>query len=139
MNARRTTRKTLAVLLREAREARGLSMGQLAEASGVDKGLISRMESGETQNPKPSSLNNLAAALDVAPEKLHEAAGYFDEALPSPAVYFRSKYGELPEHAVEDLERYVERLQKKYGGRHPKPGEDEQPPPSANRQTRRRT
>jgi transcriptional regulator with XRE-family HTH domain len=115
-------------------------MGQLADASGVDKGLISRMESGETQNPKPSSLNNLAAALDIAPDELHEAAGYFDEALPSPAVYFRSKYGELPDAAVEDLERYVERLQKKYGRRRPKPGEDEQPsPPRSNPRARRRT
>jgi transcriptional regulator with XRE-family HTH domain len=120
-------RPKLATVLRRAREERGLSIRQLAEASGVDKGVISRMESGTTRSPQRDSLNRLARVLRVEPSELHQAAGIQKpQDLPSLPVYFRQRYRSLPDEAVADIERYVEELQAKYGAG-PARGEDEAP------------
>jgi len=134
--------RALAELLHDAREDSGLSIRRLAELSGVDKALISRIEASVNKTAQLGTLNKLAVALDLEPDALYEAAGYFKGAsLPSPAVYFRSKYGELPEQAAADLERYVTKLATKYGGHGPKRGEDEQAEPKrpATRSSRRKS
>lgn len=129
---------TLRRLLRAARENAGLSIRQLSEDSGVDKAMISRMESGETKTAQLGTLNKLATALEVDPARFYESAGYFaDQAMPAPAIYFRSQYGQLPDEAVEQLERYACRLQQRYGVSRPKPGEDEQPPAKPKKRARR--
>ena len=127
-------------LLRGARESAGLSIRQLSDRSGVDKAMISRLESGETKTAQLGTLNKLATALQVAPAQLYESAGYFaDQAMPKPAIYFRSQYGQLPDEAVEQLERYAKRLQQRYGVSRPKPGEDEKPPAKVKKHARRST
>ena len=55
----------LNVRLRATREARGLSMEDLAEQAGVDQGTISRNER-ESRDPRMSSLTKLAKALEVS-------------------------------------------------------------------------
>src|SRR5690349_13366460 len=55
--------------LREARDARGWTQGQLAEKSQVSRTLISRIESGE-RFPKIGTLEKLATALRVPVERL---------------------------------------------------------------------
>lgn len=57
------------------REARGLSQGQLAERVGIDRSLVSRMESGMAPDPRVSVLNAIATVLDVPPYTLLGAAG----------------------------------------------------------------
>src|SRR4051794_34130681 len=105
----RNRRPRLATVLRRAREERGLSIRQLAEASGVDEGVISRMESGETKSPQRDSLTRLSKALRVEPTELYQASGLQKpQDLPSLPVYFRQRYKSLPDEAVADLERYVE-------------------------------
>lgn len=97
-------------LLREAREGRGLSIRQLAEASGVDKALISRLEAGMRKAPEHSTLNRLATALAIDAEDLYEAAGYFaDRTLPSLPVYFRSKFA-LSDEQIAEVQRAVEEI-----------------------------
>ena len=123
----RRTRPKLATVLRKAREERGLSIRQLAEASGIDKGVISRMESGTTKSPQRASLNRLARVLRIEPSTLYDAADLFaPRDMPSLPVYFRRQYKALPDEALADLERYVQRLHVKYGSG-PAPGEDEEP------------
>ncbi len=51
--------------LRQLREARGLSMRQLAERSGVDVGVISRVERGQYKPPKIGTIEKLARALEL--------------------------------------------------------------------------
>mgnify|MGYP000876366478 CR=1 FL=1 len=58
------------------RYERGLSQRQLSAVSGVSNSEISRIESGERQNPAPSVLRALAAALQVTYEEMLSAAGY---------------------------------------------------------------
>ena len=51
--------------LREARKRRGWTIAQLAFASGVDKGTISRIETGVTPNPSSATVASLEIALKV--------------------------------------------------------------------------
>lgn len=54
----------IASLLRDAREAAGLSLTELAERTGITRQAISRIESGENRNPTLSTIVRLAEALN---------------------------------------------------------------------------
>jgi DNA-binding XRE family transcriptional regulator len=49
--------------LREARERSGLSLGEVARRSGIDKGALSRLERGQDVNPTYETLSRYAAAF----------------------------------------------------------------------------
>jgi transcriptional regulator with XRE-family HTH domain len=51
--------------LRPLRERTGLSISELSRSSGVDRTVITRLESGERRGT-PAQLKALAAALDVS-------------------------------------------------------------------------
>ncbi len=54
----------IAALLRDAREAAGLSLTELAERTGITRQAISRIETGENRNPTLSTIVRLAEALN---------------------------------------------------------------------------
>ena len=56
--------------LRELRERRVLSQGQLAERAGVGRNTINRLEGGRLKKARPSTLQKIAGALGVNPEEL---------------------------------------------------------------------
>lgn len=58
--------------LKDAREARGMSMSELAKRSGVNISTISQTESGNIKKPKADTLRKLAAVLDVSLEYFFE-------------------------------------------------------------------
>ncbi len=110
-------RQDLASKLSRLREASGLSLRDLEEASGVARGTISRIESGEYQRPSPANLMKLSGALGVDTSELLTAAGYTAsraEALPNMRVYLRSKYGHL---SADDRQRLVGLLDELESGR----------------------
>jgi ribosome-binding protein aMBF1 (putative translation factor) len=51
--------------LKAERERQGLSLAQLAKRSGLDKGAISKLETGVQVNPTVDTLSRLAAGLGV--------------------------------------------------------------------------
>ena len=53
----------LAGRLKQAREAANISLNDLAEKSGVDRGAIWKLESGRHENPTVETLSKLARAL----------------------------------------------------------------------------
>jgi len=55
--------------LRSARERRDLTQEQVAERSGVHATEVSRIEAGK-RDPKVSTLERLAAAVEVSPGEL---------------------------------------------------------------------
>lgn len=55
--------------LRQARQRRGLSIGQLAEATGLRRETIAHLEHGQ-EDPQPYAVRRLEAALDVGAEEL---------------------------------------------------------------------
>jgi transcriptional regulator with XRE-family HTH domain len=57
--------------LREARKRLGLTQEDVAERSGVQAGEVSRIEAGK-RDPKVSTLEKLAAAVELPPGRLLE-------------------------------------------------------------------
>jgi len=55
-------RKTFAVL-KVLREAQGLSITDLAERTGMDRAMISRLENGQLDNPTIATMSRYAKAL----------------------------------------------------------------------------
>ena len=59
----------LGAKLKAARQARGLSLAELADSSGLTKGFISQVENGRS-NPSLDSLRRIAVALEVSVQSL---------------------------------------------------------------------
>lgn len=89
----------LGAYVQRLRTDAGLTLGQLERRSGVNKSTLMRIENG--QRPTSSTLNKLARGLGIDPEVLYDAAWDETEALPSAAVYFRSKYRLTPEQIAQ--------------------------------------
>jgi DNA-binding XRE family transcriptional regulator len=51
--------------MKQERERRGLTLAAVAESSGLDKGMISRLENGKLLNPTISTLWRYARAVGV--------------------------------------------------------------------------
>ncbi|ACA56510.1 MULTISPECIES: helix-turn-helix domain-containing protein [Clostridium] len=63
------------------RKEKGLSQRQLAELSHISNTEISRIESGERQNPSPNILKSIAPHLGISYGELMIKAGYIDESI----------------------------------------------------------
>ena len=112
------TKHSLAQTLTRLRKGAGLSLYGLGAASGVNRSVISRVESGEYQKPSPATLNRLAAAMNTDASELLTAAGYTAneaEALPSIRPYLRTKYGHLSATAQKELAEFLDRLETEEG------------------------
>lgn len=103
---------TLAELLTRLRTEAGLSMYELAKRTGVDRSILLRIEAGTTTHPYTETLNALARGVGVEPELFYDAVWQdTDQPLPSPALYFRSKY-QFTDEQIAELEASVDRLAK---------------------------
>lgn len=67
---RTRTRGTLGSRIRRARERRGWSLQNLADASGIGKSVLSRLETGDREDPKISLVAEVAQALEVSLDEL---------------------------------------------------------------------
>ena len=56
----------LGEMIRETRKGKGLSLGQVALRSGLDRTYISRIESGKIANPSHKTLMKVAKGLGIA-------------------------------------------------------------------------
>ncbi len=101
---------TLAELVNRLRLRAGISMYELAKRTGINRSTLMRIEDGTTTGPDTGTLNTLARGLGVEPEQFYDAVWQdTDNPLPSPAVYFRSKY-RLTDEQIAELEQSIERL-----------------------------
>jgi transcriptional regulator with XRE-family HTH domain len=102
-------------LVRQHRQATGLSLRALARQAGLDYSWLSRLEQGEYATPSPQRLQRLARALSIDIEELYGLAGYtVSDKLPEFDTYLRAKY-DLPDQAVNQLDEYFQLLRDKYG------------------------
>lgn len=113
--------------IRARREALGISQRELMRRSGVAN--VPRLEMGATTRPRTDSLQAIADVLGVSLTEL-VAAGRPEE-LPTLTPYLRTKYGQMPDAALDELQKYLAKLTAKHGltadaFNGPKPGEDEQ-------------
>jgi transcriptional regulator with XRE-family HTH domain len=90
--------------IRQLREERSLTQGQLANQASVSQGYLSQLENSEVKNPSAAVLLRVAQAMGVDPDELFEAAGY-------PTVRTLRQIYEGYESTVDaDLLRYLARL-----------------------------
>ncbi len=124
MDMSKSQLKALGKLLHTARKERGLTLGAVASASGMDGSSIKRLEDGQFNRPDPEKLQRVARTLDLDVEDLFALAGYTPtEGLPNFGPYLRTKQNEnLSATSQKKLERYFEQLRaedakKRRGGR----------------------
>ncbi len=120
--------KTLGALLKQRREALGLSLRQLAKIVDVKDVTILRFERGDHAAPAPDKLARIAEAVGLSLADVYALADYaVPTDLPSFKPYLRTKYRDLPKDEIDKIEAYAQKLAKKHGVNleGPAPGEDE--------------
>lgn len=104
------TPTALGRLVRQLREQAGLNMIELARRSGINRSTLMRLEVGQHKQPGLGTLNRLAKALAVEPERLYDTVWQQEELpLPSARVYFRSKY-HLDSEQIAKMEASLKRV-----------------------------
>jgi len=103
--------RSLADVIREAREAAGLSIRQLATLVGLDFSVLSRIEAGKVARPSPEVLQNLADVLELDAAELLAFIGVKMK-LPEPRTYFRQAYG-MTEREAEEAAALIARRYRK--------------------------
>jgi DNA-binding Xre family transcriptional regulator len=82
-------------LVKQRREAKGLSARKLADIAGLHHSFLSKLEAGAYEHLSADSLMALSKALDLPPADLFSLAGYrLPESLPSFGPYLRTRYGQ---------------------------------------------
>lgn len=121
--------KRLGKLLRERREALGLSALELGKRLDMSHTTILRIESGTFAEPRPDKLARIASALKLPLADVYATAGYgVPDDLPAPRAYFRMKLRDVPTRKADAIGREVEELLTRYGvnlEQGPAAGEDE--------------
>ena len=87
-------------LIRNRREAQGVSLKKLGDSCGVSDSEIQKIESGKRQNPNWSTLCKIAHELNFHPFELLLAAGYISDADIDPVFRLNG----LNRLSLEDLE-----------------------------------
>lgn len=94
--------KTFGRAVRAAREARGLTLRQVAKAAGMSAPQLSSLESGKPENPGWATVVRLAKALGMS---LDEAAGLSASKAVAPGLP-RGAHAAL-ERAQKDIDKAV--------------------------------
>lgn len=122
LNERQAAR--LARLLRAYRADRKLSLLQLSELSGVNQATIVKLEQAALQAPHVYTIRSLGQALGIDAYELFTTAEWLTPGqLPSIGTYLRSKYQDLTEADIAELQQHLEQMHPRGG---PLGTEDEQ-------------
>ena len=98
--------KNLGSVLKERREALGLSLKKLGDKVGLPDVTILRFEHGEYAAPAPDKLARVAEALGLSLADVYALADYaVPSDLPSFTPYLRTKYRDLPQDEVDKPSR----------------------------------
>ena len=101
-------RHSLGHLIREQRQARGLSQRALARATGLQNSTIMRLEVGSLERPDPLVLQRIARALNTELEDYYLLGDYpLPRGLPEVGVYMRTKY-QLSDEEVAQVNKIIE-------------------------------
>jgi transcriptional regulator with XRE-family HTH domain len=119
--------KAFGAMLRQRRQALGLTMRQIEAATGIPNTTISRIETGSFKAPRPDKLARIAQALGMSVGELFAQAGYLvADDLPDYATYLATKHPELPDTVLNRLSReFVELLNQLRFGSPPQPAFEE--------------
>jgi transcriptional regulator with XRE-family HTH domain len=110
-----TKSKRLGKLIQQRRTSAGLSLRELAGQTNTDAPYLLRLERGEYRQPSMPILEALSRALEIPIADLQALAGYrVASQLPAFEPYLRATT-ELPENAIDELQKYFDMLSERYG------------------------
>jgi HTH-type transcriptional regulator, competence development regulator len=104
MDANEKKRETVGTYLKSIREAKGMSLREVEQASKeeVSNGYLSQLENGKVERPSPHMLHHLAAVFGISYEVLMQKAGYIKPATASENADAKRK-GKVPTFAIDDV------------------------------------
>lgn len=118
-------RQALATLVRNRRIELGLSGREIARRAGIDNATVTLIEQCKIAQPRIDTVQALATALELPVTDFYSAMNWLpDNSMPSLRPYMRAKYQDLPEAAVDEVEKFVDWIADKYRSG-PANGEDE--------------
>lgn len=91
--------KTLASVVKEARETLNISQRELSRITGIDNNTIAKIEKGERKKPNVLSLKKLSSVLNLSLETLMELCEYSKEEIESTVNNSYSSMVIKPENA----------------------------------------
>jgi transcriptional regulator with XRE-family HTH domain len=95
-------------LLSKKREESALSVAEVARRAHLDVGAVWRIEQGMIASPRAESLIAIGGVLGIPSIDLFTIVGWLTpDELPSLRIYLRTKYRDLSDKAVADVERNV--------------------------------
>lgn len=106
----------LGVLLTSKREEAGLSIPEVSRQAGIDRGTLWRIEKGVITNPKAENLQSIGEVLGIPTSDLFATVGWVPpKQLPTIRPYLRTKYRQLPDAAVKEIEGYFDDVARRHG------------------------
>jgi transcriptional regulator with XRE-family HTH domain len=113
---------TLGSGLRRIRKARGATLREVEDATGISNAYLSQLENGKIFKPSPNFLYKLAAFYEVPYEDLMRAAGYVgedrsgdEEKRGQVSAVALATLRDLEPEEEEELMRYAEYLRSRRG------------------------
>lgn len=106
----------LGTLLTNRRKQKGLSIPEVSRQAGIDRGTLWRIEKGMIHNPKAENLQSIGEVLDIPASDLFTTVGWVpSKQLPTIRPYLRTKYRQLPDAAVKEIEDYFDDVARRHG------------------------
>jgi transcriptional regulator with XRE-family HTH domain len=106
----------LGQLLTTSREDVGLSIPEVSRRAGIDRGTLWRIEKGVITNPKAENLQSIGEVLGIPVSDLFTTVGWVPpKQLPTIRPYLRTKYRQLPDAAVKEIEEYFDNVARRHG------------------------
>jgi len=105
--------RQLGSYLKNGREAKGLTLRAVEEATGISNAYLSQLEGGKIQKPSPVDLRKLGELYDIEYALAMEYAGYpLPEGMTTstPQQRFLARLGHLTEADEEALVDYMDYL-----------------------------
>jgi transcriptional regulator with XRE-family HTH domain len=108
-------KERLATLVHSKRQELGFTARELARRAGVDVGVITQIERGINDRPRIESLRAIGLALQIPLADVFATVNWLpSDELPTLRPYMRAKYENLPDEAVDEVERFIASLNEKH-------------------------
>lgn len=102
-------------LVREKREAAGISQAELARQLGMTESYVSRLERGEFRRPQPQVLMAIAERFGIDINDLYAVTGcLLSTKLPSFSAYLHAVHPDWPVSVTDELVDYYEFVKQRH-------------------------
>lgn len=108
--------KKLGQHIRTTRNARKMTLRELANRTAVPKTTLLRLEKGEVTHPRLDLVSTIAVTLKVAPADLYALLGApVNDDLPDLPTYLYARYNDLSPAALAEIQTYLEEIAEREG------------------------